>query len=825
MGKRVILFLCGLLSSCLVLEGVQVKKARGAKNGLMVNSIAGLSLGEGRIFADNPIVVTDNYKLSEDYDMNRVVFEKEKIIPISKSSFLEMDCEIQTTTLSSIEECFKNYDNKQAPPLVNNDKLWAYDANTTDFLQVNTFGHSKILLEKWLETLGFLYENMAYDGSQASYPTSVPRNLLNNRGFWFEPSRQTLVSYSLCDTKDNAYYDAARNELCYGYDSTTKNVYFAQDPTVIYHEVGHALQKSMLNMRNASAGTTLRTDLGVVFYDEAGGIGEGVSDYFSYFVNKRTHFAEWALGRFLNLSRPLTEEDYLHAPGISSAKSERPSYPDYLPYEPNRVHLLFEDVHNAGLIISHYLVALTRDIKESCSWSEDHSARYVMSILAETYAEMGDLTTRGSDVHPVGTVNHDPLNAWEWIHVVNPINYRKFAQTLAKKIYVTLSDGQGLQNRTRLPFSCGNGLVYPKDKIEELLDIYGLLLFDTYNLDGDSISQGHSGRHTNTLPETNPVINPYNRKRTVMVKKKYLIFNPEKEAPRAFVFDKRDNMRELVQNLIANGSLQISDKISSDLPYNNGNGRISPGEVIGVALNIYNNSNTAMGGVQILGNDWDHVKNQSQTISGQQVTRGFPCNNLGDGFPAGLNEGAADLSTGEGVQGGCDYITRYNGKNSTSEPNEELAPICFVQTDASSSTVWVQQDQYLKELDAFDRNQCLGEGLKDCLVRVAQGGEQSWIGQIPPRSSWSDNLFNSETNRTNFKSNHLIYLEVNPTLIIPETKFLCRFRARFTNCEDCFHDSRHPPSSSFDLFDDFLSYEYSGGRPFQVLNFQFTVGD
>ena len=815
-----------LCSSCLIIDATQIREER-ATSKAYVNSSAGLERGQGRIFADNPIIVTENYRLDENYDMNQVLLRDETIVAISESQFLEMHCRITTSNGISYyaDDCYKNYNDKLRRPLTNPDRLWAYDANTPEFLQVNTFGHTKLLIEKWMENLRFLYENMAYNVDsfypRRAYDTSIPSGIFQNGGFWFPRPQESLVSYSGCQEPDGAYYSPAENKICLAYDKATQKVDFSQDPTIVYHEVGHALQKVMLNIRNFSAGNDTSVDLGSLFYEEAGGIGEGVSDYFSYYMNHRTHFAEWGLGRFLNVSRPLEEDDSLHAPGISSDRSERLSYPEYLTYEPNKTEEVVEDVHNAGMIISHYLHALTEDLKEYCSWETDASVRYVMAVMTETYAEMGDLGARGSDFNSIGFANLDPDNAWDWFHKVNPINYRRFSQTMARKIYTTLGDGQALSRRTDTPWDCA-GNSYPKDRIETVLDMYGLLLFDTYNTDGNGIADGHNGIHTNTVP--NPVINPVNRIKSVTIKKKYLIQNPEPEAPKAYVIDKRSNMIEALQALTASGRItEISDKIDSHLAYNNGNGKISPGEFVGIVLNLYNNSNSIMGGVQILANDWDHVKNQERIIDGESISRGFPCNNLGDGFPSSLDQGAADLGAGEGVQGGCDYTTRYNGQNPTAEPDEELAPFCLVKGNTEFSTMWIQQDAFIQEIEGFDpEEQCLGETAKDCLVRAAKGGDYAWFAQIHPKSSWSKNLFNKDTGEIDFKSSHLIYLEVNPD-IPPGTTFMCRFRGRFTNCDDCFHDERHPPDTSLELFDDFQDYEYSGAKPFQILNFQFTV--
>lgn len=825
--------LMGHLQSCLVLDAVVGPEVatRGAEAPSRVNSKAGLGTGEGRVLADNPIIVTGNHNLEADYDMNRVVASKEAIVPISLSPVLEMDClgvldvfarergEYVTRGVDefTVDGCFKNLKDKREEPLVNEDRLWGYDANSPEFLEVNTFGHSRMTIEKWLADLAFFYQGMAYDagaGLAAAWPTSLPRDLFQNGGFWFQGTDRLLVSHSGCDEENKAFYSPAENRLCYGYVAMPTRVPFAQDPSIIYHEIGHALQEVMLNLRNFTAGTALSADMGRGQYDEAGAIGEGVSDYFSFYMNGRPHFGEWALGRFLGVSRPLTEDDPLHAPGVSTDGHERIAYPDYLVYEPNSLERPVEGVHNAGMIISHYLHALTGDLEEACSWEARAAARFVMGMLTESYAEWGDLGARGSDGAAVGTVNLDPANAWDWVHKVNPINYRRFAQTMARKLHLSIGEGGGLAGRSRAPLDCGGG-AYPKERVERLLDSYGLLLFDTYNLDGNGAADGHAG--------PNLLIDPANRARTLMIGKRHLGVDAREGAPTAYVLDKRNNMAGVLHDLKVQGIVEVSEKIDSDLSYNNGNGRVSPGELVGVVPNLYNFSNVPMGGVQVLANDWDHVKVQTRTIHGETVTRGFPCNNLGDGFPEGLDQGAADLSAGEGAEGGCDYTTRSNGGDPALEPREELAPACLVQMPSETETTWVQQDEFLRTMDGFDREDCLGDDPKACLVRVVRGGDQAWIAQIPARSSWSANL-RDEDDGFEFKPGHLILLETSVHIPVG-TVFLCRFRARFTNCDDCFHDARSAPDPSRSLFDDYRDFEHSGARPFKILNFRFTVID
>jgi hypothetical protein len=50
------------------------------------------------------------------------------------------------------------------------------------------------------------------------------------------------------------------------------------------------------------------------------------------------------------------------------------------------------------------------------------------------------------------------------------------------------------------------------------------------------------------------------------------------------------------------------------------------------------------------------------------------------------------------------------------------------------------------------------------------------------------------------------------------TTFLCRFRARFTNCSNCWQDELNPNS------DDFLDFEYAGDRPYRMIDWEFTIG-
>ena len=97
-----------------------------------------------------------------------------------------------------------------------------------------------------------------------------------------------------------------------------------------------------------------------------------------------------------------------------------------------------------------------------------------------------------------------------------------------------------------------------------------------------------------------------------------------------------------------------------------------------------------------------------------------------------------------------------------------------------------------------------------------KGAEHSFYSQINPKKTWAQS-FAGETGSPIFTPGNIILMEISPW-IPPGTTFLCRFRARFTNCDDCWHNSDTSD-------DDYLDYQYSGGDPYKILHFKFSVID
>jgi hypothetical protein len=414
---------------------------------------------------------------------------------------------------------------------------------------------------------------------------------------------------------------------------------------------------------------------------------------------------------------------------------------------------------------------------------------------------MGDLTAKGNDQTPPGQyrINLDPLNSRMWINQITPLNYRRFAQTFSRFFMWTYNDSNS--------FKCGDGTKNLKDAMEQILDMYGLLNFHTYNENGNSYvidtatgkPVGHSGQ--------NRSINILNKKKTVDIPKEMLTPDPNVNAPAAFVFDVREDMLSVLQALQQSGQIgQISSQLEPDIPYNNGNGQVSPGELVGISLNVFNSSNSMVGGLEIYGNDWDHVKD------------GKPCNNFDDQWPP-VGEGGADSSeeTPPFSPGDCNYITRTNGGIEPLETvvTDSIYPICFVLNIKGNSTSWITQDEFIK-LNNISTDKCLDAGVpKDCLIKTIPGADWSTFSKINPSATWGKTMTETNATTPNFNVNNIVLFETSK-YIPPGTTFNCRFRVRFTNCANCWQ------SADFGL-DDYLDYQWSGGEPFRIFPLQFSV--
>lgn len=689
-------FALSLLSSCVQDSPTSRRTTQGA----VTNSPSSVGPGEGRVLQDNPIVASGNPNLP--FDANLGIYLQRTPVHISSGQFLTADCSTNVSTfgLGGISDCIQVKKNQNATQFNSPNSKWAYSVGTTEFLQVNNFYHIKKGMDRHHSNLKSLYNHTWGDVDApapfSSYDTAIPKFLWANNGHWkLDPNNQILKSFADCDLKNNAFYDPATFSLCFGYDLVHEEVKFAQDDTVIYHELGHALNDIMLNSRNKSAAINESVDLGYFFYDEAGALGEGLADFASYIVELRTMFGEWALGRFNFAARPMSERESIHVSGLAPNEDSRLIYPTYLTYDPNDPEAVNEDIHYAGQIISHFLVALAEDFESQCSMDKQKAANYVMQIIMESLAELGDLTSKGGDTRSPGYINHSADHAADWVRHIKPITYRSFSQTLGKYTIRLMGDPiLGL---------C-NGQTYLQDRLEKLIDSYGLLLFRNYNDSGNAVGSVRTNEKQ---------VIPSNRLKSTMIPKDLLTFDPRSNASKAFIFDKRADMLGALEAL---KGISISSQIDGELKFNNGNAKISPGELIGLSLNLYNNSNSTMSGIQVLANDWDHVKWEDTALA-KPYKKGKFCNNFEDEFPIPSEGGADTGSEGGSTPGECKYITRENGD----ENNEQLAPICMVQLNETNSTRWALQEELRSTLNLETSNCLGGEGnTRDCFIRQSR---------------------------------------------------------------------------------------------------------
>ena len=743
----------------------------------------------------------------------------------------------------SLQNCIRSLADKTSvqPVARRENRTYIFDPESSEFYQTNTLYHLKTATDTFFRKLTFAYNTV--HALPLGIPKSIPSYLKDSNLFWFKGVSSTdsklfkydyLTSFAQCSSIGlNASFSPAGPELCFGFSPEIPGFYFVQDPGIIYHELGHALVSVMMNMRNGSSNQyhPLRSNLGSYGYDEAGSINEGIADFYSFVMNGRTHVGEWALGRTAEQSRPLSEDDPAHITGIDETSEGRLSYPQFLLYDPNFPTSPKEDVHYAGQIITHYLVALTKEFKNTCNISgqsdggHDTATSYVMLLLAETLSELGDLNAKGVDdfgapfTYNLFFNNLDYDSSYLWAQQINQTTYRRFSQVFAKNIYKYISGNL-----------CPS---FDKNTSEKLLDDYGLLLFKTYDNNGNSTTS-RSVTYTDAVPfipaQALTPVSEDNRRKSVLISKELIQLAEKTDANPTrvgfYIIDNRTDMDNLLKDLLFKGfTIPLSTHVASTV-YNNSNIKISPGEIVAVIPNLLNNSNSTMAGVQLLATDWDHVDVVDKTPGvPDDINANFkPC--VVDSVTT-VDQGAEAARTCTSTETTYKRLTKnpLTGKF----PTRGVAPVCLVQLEEGNSTRWVSQNEFRKKqgLSLLDKD-CLGYSASgasqtdftynphECLVRFLPGANDAFYSKIDRQKTYYESVVNPSENKL-FNYGNILVMEVNKW-IPPGTKFRCRMRARFSNCSDCYTDGSNSN-------DDFLDYELNGSKPFKVINFEFDIND
>ncbi|MFZ4715154.1 MAG: hypothetical protein ACOYL6_15640 [Bacteriovoracaceae bacterium] len=779
--------------------------ASGGKSKLTASG-ANLTYGYGYVLKDDPIALSGNKNLDPDSNLSSFMYKPGVLITVGQ--YLQKNCSLTDGFFSSsITTCIQVLNDRNSTLISPKNGKWPYTWGTKEFLDVHTYYHVSLATDNFHSSLAYSINNSRTISSSSSLPNTLSSapgsNFISDNAYWEKDPvtglNKTLQVFSNCaEAGTNAYFDPAKFELCFGYDQQYPNFKFAYDPSVIYHELGHSFVNNMMNVRNRMYPlSTLKTNFGNNGYTEAGAINEGISDYFAYVINGRTLFSEWALGS-LGAARTMSEDEPLEAPGLDVTPESRLAYPAYLNYnaalpeyqyktcgQQDSGVICFESIHNSGQIASHYLVALTKELKTTCGYDHATATKHITYILAETFAELGDITKNGkNNTASYGTFSNlvqgsasgaNQLLAHEWAQVVNPPNFRRFFQTFARNLVKIMTN-----TFTSCPF-------YTKSQAEVLLDSYGLLLFKSYNDNGNDLTLGQG-----TAVTVNQVATA-NRVKSVLIPKSLIGFTTTAGESKGFVFDSASDIQAILSSLSFGGNpVQLSSMTQSDLRYNNNNGAVSPGEVVGLALNLQNSSNSTMAGIQVLANDWDHAEAYSVGNTKRKACQ------LSDGFPLETEGGsvATECSNPD-----------YNN----------AAPICYVQLRGDSETRWISQEEYKQINGDFP---CLFDtDRKNCMIRVIPQASEAHYSVIEPGKTWGKTITSGVTGATaKFGGGNVVLFEVNKW-IPPGTTFNCRFRVRFSNCSDCYHD---PALSAIDN-DDYKDNEYAGEKPFKLLNLQFTV--
>jgi hypothetical protein len=363
---------------------------------------------------------------------------------------------------------------------------------------------------------------------------------------------------------------------------------------------------------------------------------------------------------------------------------------------------------------------------------------------------------------------------------------------------------------------------------ERLLDDYGLLLFKSYNDNGNSTKSAtnYYDNAINTMPGPSLTnVNEANRRKSILVSKDLLsLATVTADRASYYIVDDAATMGAYLSNLLFKGVATTLSSNVAGVKYNNNNIKISPGEIVAIIPNLYNASNSVIAGVQILANDFDHMDHDPAT--------GYykPC--VIDTTTT-VDQGAipeAANSCGTVMTEHKKYVRSVAGG---AYPAAAAQPICMVQMEGTDSSRWVSQNEYRKKqgLSLLDKD-CLGFSTtgtytdqdftfnpNECLVRILPGSSDANFSKINAQKSYIETIRSTATNNT-FNIGNAFVMEVNKW-IPPGTKFRCRMRARFSNCSDCFTDSAN---TSFPT-DDYIDAAYNGAKPFKIINFEFDVND
>ncbi len=176
-------------------------------------------------------------------------------------------------------------------------------------------------------------------------------------------SKDPVVILAHCESVDNSYFTKAHdverqiyngrefNEVCLGDSNYTPGAFYADDAQVVIHELQHAATVDNYSPNN---------NLNQFFYDEAGGLNEGISDFMSLAFSDNIAapsvgvdaklFSRWALGTFNQKPNHSSVRGAHRCPMYDSSFPNCTSYPAFgLPSDSNGSKTTISYVYPDGL--------------------------------------------------------------------------------------------------------------------------------------------------------------------------------------------------------------------------------------------------------------------------------------------------------------------------------------------------------------------------------------------------------------------------------------------------------------------------------------------
>ena len=160
---------------------------------LGMSSPTSYELGYGRILRDSPFIASgDNLGLSPATDLSKYLSAP---LFLTLNSQLSGNCQPDSTdTGVMIEDCYSTKKDPTSSYIASNQGRWIFRTTTPEFMQVNTFGHVKKAVDRFLGELSKAHASAnpipEIGNGSGAYATSIPAALLARSAYWYSQTKK-----------------------------------------------------------------------------------------------------------------------------------------------------------------------------------------------------------------------------------------------------------------------------------------------------------------------------------------------------------------------------------------------------------------------------------------------------------------------------------------------------------------------------------------------------------------------------------------------------------------------------------------------------------